>query len=107
MAIGEKVSAIDLDWSGLADIPLRPANVCVVQAMPDGHVLSFGYAPPLLAPSASPQDVPVQVVARLVLSPRSVDSFITALQANILKRRELEQMERMQQQIDGEERSDA
>lgn len=93
MAAAERVSSIDFDWSGLPEVPLRPANVCVVQATPDGHVLNFGYAPPPIVPGPNPQprDTQVQVVARLVLSPRSADSFLAALQANINKRHELEQ----------------
>lgn len=92
MAAGEKVSSIDFDWSGLPDVPLRPANVCVVQAMPDGHVLNFGFAPPPVVPGPNlkPEDMQVQVVARLVLSSKSADSFLAALRANINRRHELE-----------------
>ncbi len=107
MASPEKVSSMQFDWSAAPEVPLRPANVCVVQAMPDGHVINFGFVPPVLnpTPTTKPQDVAVEVVARLVLSPATADSLLEALQSNIVRRHQI--AEEVAAQERQEKRSDA
>ena len=88
----EQANAVDLDWSELPNVRLRPANVCIAQAHPDGHILNFGFAAPPVAPHGEirPEDVRVQVVARIVMSPGAADSLLSVLKTNIQRRHQVE-----------------
>ena len=81
------------DWSGSDSIPPYASNVAMVQADPDFHVLTLGFlSPPRGAHMVEGPEipVPVSIVARVLLTPRDVESLIDMLRANLDKRMEIQ-----------------
>ena len=79
----------DLDWSEMSQKAVQPANVLIAQAVPEGHLLNFGFAIPPVRFEDAPegpieaQDIHVKVVARLLLSSSALQSMIKVAQGNI------------------------
>lgn len=83
---------VELDWSGANSLSVEHANVFVIQAGAEGHILSLGFAaPPVIAgvqeePLTSMQ---VRPITRVFLTPQAAASLVSGLVANIQKREDI------------------
>ena len=81
---------IRIDWSAAYGEPIRPVNQFVAQAGPHEHILTLGFiAPPIIL---DPDDqervkamksIPVDVVARILLTPAGMRQLANVLSENI------------------------
>ena len=79
----ESGAQVHLDWTRANEMSVSPVNMFLVQGGPEGFVLNIGHAlPPIPNPTASPEQpvrTPVNVVARILISPGVAGALVEAL----------------------------
>ena len=86
MAEDDENTELRLDWSDAESMAVQLANIFIVQAGPDSHVLNLGFVAP---PLEDGQDtVRVHVVARVLLTPETAATLVNGLAENLRRREE-------------------
>ena len=73
------------DWSTADKVPVRPVNQFIAQTGPHDHILNLGFvAPPVvLNPENQEPSIPVDVVARVLLTPAKMRELAAVLADSI------------------------
>ena len=81
-----------IDWSAAYGEPIRPVNQFVAQAGPHGHILTLGFIAPPIVLDLDDQErvkamksIPVDVVARILLTPVVMRELADVLSKHIAK----------------------
>lgn len=83
---------VKIDWSAAYGEPIRPVNQYVVQAGPHEHILTLGFIAPPIVLDLDDQErfkamksIPVDVVARILLTPAAMRELAGVLSKHIAK----------------------
>ena len=86
-----------IDWSAAEGEPVRPVTHFVAQAGQHDYILTLGFiAPPIILDSddqdrvKAMENIPVNVVARVLLTPAGMRALADVLLENIAARKERE-----------------
>ena len=89
MAKDDESAELRIDWSAADGMAVQPVNIFMVQSGPDSHVLNLGFVLPPLH-DERPATLPVQVVARVLLTPGTIGTLMEGLADNVRRREELQ-----------------